>query len=597
MKWAIAILVLFLSLAAFANDKAKKSAASEGEQKKNHVSKEDQKMAEEQFKLAQELIQQKKTEEALLAATSASQLVPMNSEYALTREMLKQQIVSAYLEQGNRLADAGNNDAAAEQFRQALARDSGNTYAQQRLRDVSQPENPDKDRVMQLLASVNNIDLRPAPGRKNIHAGPDMRSVYTQIGQAFGINFIFDQSVTNRQLRLDVDGVDFYTVTALLGKMTKTFWAPVSSDQAMVANDTQEMRTAYERMAQRTFFVGNSSSNTDLNDLTNVMRVIFDMKFISIEQGHNTITVRAPRTQIEAMTSFMESIMDAKPEMMLEINEYEFDADKARKYGLDLPTDFTVFNIPSEIRRVLGSDAQAVIDQLNKNGTIDPSKINPSALSNLQNSPLLLPFIFFGKGLGLTGIVVNPIGGHLSETRSFSTNLEHVMVRAIDGEAATFRVGSKLPVISSNFNAVALNSRGQISTGSTPQFTYVDLGLTLKATPHYHADGDLRLDLELEVQGQGAQTINNIPELTTRSFKGNITVREGEPSVIAGLISDQELRSTQGYPAIGQLPGAKLLLNHNESDRAHNEILIVVTPYVIRKPFHDRGASAFWNIN
>jgi general secretion pathway protein D len=585
MKWPIAILVFFLSLAALAGEKPRP------------VSKEDQRMAEEQFKRAQGLRKEGKVEDALLAATSASQLAPSNAEYMLTREMIKQQIVGSYLDQGNRLADAGKREAAADQFRQALARDPGNTYVQQRLHDVSDQQNPDKARIMELLASVNNIDLQPAPGKKNIHAGPDMRAVYTQIGQAFGITFNFDQNITNRQLRLDLDNVDFFTVTSFLGRISKTFWAPVSSTEAMVANDTQEMRSAYERMAMRTFYVGNTSGATDLNDLTNVMRVIFDMKFVTIEPGHNTITVRAPRTQIEAMASFMESIMDAKPEFILEVNEYEFDADRLRTYGLALPTDFTVFNVPSEIRRVLGNDAQTVINELNQNGTIDPSKISPSALSNLQGSPLLLPFIFFGKGLGLTGIVTNPISGKLSQTNSFSTNLEHVTLRAIDGEAATFRVGSRFPVISSNFSAVALNSRGQINTGSTPQFQYVDLGLTLKTTPHYHADGDLKLDLELEIQGQGAQSFNNVPELTNRSFKGNITVRDGEPSVVAGLVTDQELRSTQGYPGISQFPLARAVLNQNSSERAHNEILVVITPHVIRKPFHDRGASALWNLN
>ena len=585
MKWIVTILLLLVSLSVFAEEKAPP------------VSKQDEKMAADDFKRALELRKEGKVEEALLAATHASQLVPANAEYLLTREMLRQQIVSAYLEQGNRLAAAGNLDQAAAQFREALARDPENSYAQQRLRDVSDQADPDRERVMELLAGINNIDLQPAPGKKNIHAGPDLRSVYTQIGQAFGVYINFDQSITNRQFRLDLDNVDFYTVMSFVGRVTKTFWAPVSSKEAIVANDTQEMRAAYERMAMRTFYIGNVSNPNELSDVTNLMRVIFDMKFVSIQTGHNTITVRAPRTQIEAVASFIESIMDVKPEIMLVLNEYEFDSDKLRQYGLDLPNDFTVFNIPSEIRRVLGSDAQAVINQLNQNGTIDPSKIPATSLANLRGSPLLLPFLFFGKGLGLTGFVVPSVSGQLSQTNSFSTNLEHVNVRATDGEAATFRVGTKFPVISSNFNAVGLNSRGQVNLGSTPQFQFVDLGLTLKATPHYHSDGDVRLDLELEIQGLGAQTFNDVPELTSRSFKGNITVREGEPSVIAGLISDQELRATRGYPGLGQLPGISTVLNTHRNDRAHNEILIVITPYVVRKPFHDRGANALWSLN
>ena len=92
--------------------------------------------------------------------------------------------------------------------------------------------------------------------------------------------------------------------------------------------------------------------------------------------------------------------------------------------GLNLPTSFQVFNIPSEIRRVLGPDAQSVIDQLNRTGTIDPSTISPSALANLAGSPLLGPFLFFGKGNGLTGITVPPISAKLALNSSIATNLE-----------------------------------------------------------------------------------------------------------------------------------------------------------------------------
>ena len=583
MKWTCTILLLFLSLAAFAEDKPQP------------VSKQDQKMAAERFKSAQELQKAGKVEDALLSATDASRLVPSNTEYMLTREMLRQQIVSSYLNKGNALAAIGNNKAAAEQFKEALARDPENSYVQQRLRDVTD-DNPDQQRVMQLLAGVNSIDLQPLPGKKSIHAGPDMRSVYTKIGEVFGVMFDFDQGITNRQVRLDLDNVDFYTVTDLLGKMTKTFWAPVSNKEAIVANDSQEMRTAYERMAVRTFYVANVSGQTDLTDLANMMRVIFDMKFVSVDAGHSTITVRAPQEQVAAVASFIDNVMDAKPEIMLVVNEYEFDADKLLNYGINLPTDFTVFNIPSEIRRVLGGDAQAVIDQLNNNGTIDPSKIPTSDLANLQGSPLLQPFVFFGKGLGLTGIVVSPITAQLSATNSSASSLEHVNLRAIDGEPATVRVGTKFPVVTANFSTIAVSVTGASNAAVTPQFQYVDLGLTLKVTPHWQSAGDIKLDIELEIQGLGAQTLNGIPEITNRSYKGNITARAGEPSVVGGSITDQELHSTRGYPGISQLPVLSSIMNTNSRERSHNEILFVVTPYVIRKPFHDRGASALWSV-
>ena len=237
-----------------------------------------------------------------------------------------------------------------------------------------------------------------------------------------------------------------------------------------------------------------------------------------------------------------------------------------------------------------------MIDQLSQTGTIDPSKISPSALAGLAGSPLLAPFIFFGKGNGLTGVTVPSISAKLAMNSSTASNLEHMMLRAIDGEAATFRVGTRFPIVNSTFTNVAFSTRGQTTIGNTPQFTYEDLGITLKTTPHYHSNGDVTLVTELQIQGLGTLNINNIPDITTRSYKGTITVHDGEQSIIMGLISEQELRSTQGFPVLSQIPGLKTLLSANSKERIHNELLIVITPHVVRKPFHDKGSSVFWTV-
>ena len=587
MKSVFAILSLCLCLACMASDKQKSA-----------VSKEDKKAAEKAFKTALDLQREGKPEDALLEVVKAEQLVPGNVQFISTGEMLRQQIVGEQIEAGNRLASAGDTLGAQQRFRAALAVDPQSAYAAQRLHDVLPDEDPEHRHVLQLLASVDSITLQPAPGKKSFHLQGDTRQIYTQIGTAFGVLMQFDQNLSSRILHFDLDNVDFYTATNLVGKMTKTFWAPVASHEAIVATDTVETRKQYERMALQTFYVSNVSSQTDLNDLVNVMRNIFDMKLVSLQPGSNTITVRAPREQVEAASSLLDNLMDAKPELMLEVREYELDTDRLRDTGLTLPTSFQVFNIPSEIRRVLGSDAQKVIDQLNRTGTIDPNSISASDLANLAGSPLLAPFLVFGKGLGLTGISLpSSINGRLSMNTSIATNLENMTLRAIDGEAATFHVGTKFPIVTATFSNVQLSTRGQVQVGNTPQFTYEDLGIILKTTPHYHADGNITLIMDVKIQGLGTLQINNIPDITTRSYVGTITVPDGEPSVIMGLITEQEQRSIQGLPLLSQLPGLKTFLGANTKDRTHNELVIVITPHVVRKPFHDRGSSVFWNVS
>ncbi|HLY92463.1 MAG TPA: hypothetical protein VKQ89_04310 [Candidatus Angelobacter sp.] len=587
MKSWWAIFAIFFCLACAAADSPKSA-----------VSKHDRQEAEKEFKSALELRKKGKPEDALLAAMRASQLSPGNVEYVTLAEMLRQQIVGQHLEAGNHLAEGGDTADAAQQFRQALGIDPENAYILQRLHDVTPPDpDPDNRRVLELLASVDQINIQPAPGKKTVHVGGDTRQVYTQIGALFGIAMQFDQNMNPRNLRFDVDNIDFFTAMQLVGKMTKTFWAPVSGHEAIVAADTPDMRKQYERMAMRTFYVGNISSQNDLNDLVNVMRSILDMKLVSIQPGRNTITVRAPREQVEAAASLLDNLMDARPELVIEVSQLEVDLDKARNMGLDLPTSFQVFNIPSEIRRVLGPDAQPIIDQLNKTGTIDPSKIPASSLQNLAGSPLLAPFIFFGKGLfGLTGIAVPNIKANAALNDSTASTLEHMTLRATDGEAATFRVGTRFPIVNSTFTNVAFSSRGQTQIGQTPQFTYEELGITLKLTPHYHSNGDVSLVMDLAIQGLGTLQLNSIPDITSRTYKGTITVEDGSPSVIMGSVTDQEIRSAHGLPLLGTVPGVNNFLGVTSKEHIHNELLIVVTPHVVRKPFHDKGSSVLWNI-
>ena len=562
---------------------------------KPHASKKDRKAAEQEFQRALELQKSGKVDDALLAASHAAELVPGNPAYITAREMLRQQIVGSHLERGNQLAEAGNNAGAAAEFREALAIDPGNTYLVQRFRDVSFPDDPDHRRIVQLLASVDQINLEPKPGKANIHVRGDARALYSQIGTAFGVTMQFDQGLNSRPVRFDLDDVDFYTATALAGKMTKTFWAPVTQHEAIVANDTQELRRQYERMSLRTFYIGNATAPADLTDLANVLRNIFEISLVNVEPGHNTITVKGPRASVEAAEGVIENLMYARPEVMLDVEAMEFDTDKTTKFGLNLPTSFTVFNVASEIRRVLGADAQTVIDAINQNGSIDPSKIPATDLANLQGSPLLSPFILFGKGpFGLTGISTPPISGTLSFNSSYARALEHVTLRATDGESATFRRGDRFPILVSSFSNVAFNAQGSTSIASTPQFQYYDLGVTLKMKPHYQSSGEVRLDLDLEIIGLGTASLNNVPELTTRSYKGTITVREGERAVVMGEINEQELRATSGYPGLGQIPVVRGVANTHSNERVHNEILIVITPQVVRKPFREKGTSVVW---
>src|SRR5882724_7404407 len=119
------------------------------------VSKQDRKAADREYKHAVELQQAGKPEDALLAVAKALQLVPGKVEYLTMSEMLRQQLISSHLDEGNRLAEKGDTVAAAEQFGQALSMEPHNSYVLQRLRDISPPRDPEHQHALQMLASVD----------------------------------------------------------------------------------------------------------------------------------------------------------------------------------------------------------------------------------------------------------------------------------------------------------------------------------------------------------------------------------------------------------------------------------------------------------
>jgi type II secretory pathway component GspD/PulD (secretin) len=552
--------------------------------------------AEKSFQRAVKLEQQGKLDKALEELNKAVKLAPGEIKYATARELLRSQIAGRHIDQGNVLAEGGDQKSAEAQFKSALAIDPKNGYAQERLHDVS--PDPEREPVLQLLASVEEVTTNPNPGKSNFHIHGDTKELYEAIARAFGITIAYDSSLTSQRVRFDVDDLDFYTAMRLAGKATRTFWAPISSKRIIVANDTQEMRREYQRMALQTFYVSNAATPAELNDIANVLRNVFEVKLVNVAPGNNTITVRAPKEQMAAIAGVLDDAVQGRPEVLLDVKAYELDHNKALQYGLALPNSFTVFNVYAAIYAALGSNAQSVINQLKQTGTINPATIPIGSLANLQKSPLLQPFVFFGKGWGLTGITYPTLTGTLSSQVSFVNTLEHVTLRAENGNPATLMIGTRFPIPVGAFTNVALAATGGLPQigATTPQFQYEDLGLTFKATPHLQAGEDVNLEVELQIKGLGTQQLNSIPVLTNRAYKGSITLKDGEPAEVAAIIDNQVQSATSGYPGIGGLPGVSSVINTNSKQNNSTEILILVTPHIIRKSVH-RLDNVVWGAN
>lgn len=585
MKYCFQIAALFTCLMCMAGEKPPKG-----------VSKHDLKLAQKEYRHALELQKKGQTQQAFEEASRAAELAPGDPQFITAREMLRGQLAGTYLQRGNLLAEVGDRQGAAEQFKTAINVDPQNGYALERLHDIG--PDPEHTQMLQLLASVDQIEVVPKPGKQSFHLRGDTRDVYQAIGKAFNINILFDEPLNTQRLRFDVDDIDFSAVMHLAGKMTKTFWAPIANNQAIVANESPEMHRQFDRLSLKTFYVSEAVAPSDLNDVVNVLRTVFEVKFVSMEADKHLITVRAPKEILTAATGMMDDMLQGSPQVLVDIKAFEVSSTYSRQNGLTLPNDFNIFNIPSEIRKILGPVSQSVIDQIIRTGTVDPSLVPANALTQLAGSPLLTPFIFFGGGLGLTGISVTPLSLVGTMNQSDFKNLEHVTMRASQNNPATFRIGTRLPIQSSSFTNVSIDRNGRpVVDAPVANVQYEDIGLTFKATPHIHSDNEVSLDFDLQLRGVGAQSFNGVPVITNRAYVGKITIGDGEPAVLAGMLTEQSDRATSGTPGTGNVPIIRELIDNNSKNHSKSQILIVVTPHIVRNTYHAPGSGIYWKLS
>jgi general secretion pathway protein D len=184
------------------------------------------------------------------------------------------------------------------------------------------------------------------------------------------------------------------------------------------------------------------------------------------------------------------------------------------------------------------------------------------------------------------GLSLGTLGAQLSLNESTARTLEHATLRAAQGNEANLHIGARFPILNASFapifNSTAISQVIQNNSfqAPVPSFNYEDIGLSIKAKPVVTGDSNVSLQLELQFRALGAQSFNGIPVISNREYKGNITLADGEPAVVAGTLSRTEQLSMTGIPGLGLVPGLNKIMTSNTKEVDDDELLIVITPHV-----------------
>lgn len=560
------------------------------------VSRQELKRGQRDFARGLKLQKAGKSPEAFDAFDAAARVVPRDLEYITAREIVRQKLVYDHVQKGNTLLLEDKEIAAAAEFRQALQLDPSNSFAMQRLADAASQKPPPGPHEFQVVDDPGELRLQPrTDSRHDFHVRGDTRALYEEIGKAFGVAPQFDESVVSRQLRFDLEDADFRTAMRLAGLMSRSSWTPLSAREFLVFAENAQNRAQFERMSLRSFFVPDAASAQDLTEIVNVLRTIFEIRFITPQTATSTLVVRAPRPILDAATAFLASLDQSRPQVMLDFQVYEVSRSLMRSFGLSMPLQWQTFNITSSALALLQQpNIQDQINQLIASGGINQA--NNTAIAALlaqlqsqsQNPLLQQPFATFGGGKTLTAVPFPPASVSFSRNESQVSSLQHMTLRASHGNAATMRIGARYPILNTTFApvfntpAIAQVLQNNSFIAPFPAFNYEDLGLIVKATPQIHGSNDVRLEISIEVKALSSQSFNGVPVISNRAYTGTISIKDGEAGVIAGMLDVEEQNTLTGLPGVARLPLLGTLTSSHGKQRTSTELLILITPHLTR---------------
>jgi general secretion pathway protein D len=560
------------------------------------VTKKEKKEARSAFSEGVQLEQQRRLPEALDRFDNALRLVPQDAQYLQAREVVKAELVFDHVQRGNALLLEHATPHAAAEFRAALDLDAENEFARERLEEANREMTPAALHWAVPAATVDSaeIHLEPADGRATFHYSGDVPGLFAGLSAAYGVSVQFDDSMKPRQVRFNVDDVDFLTALRLAGRVSKTMWTPLGPHQIFVAEDTDANHKQFDRMALRTFVLPPHSTPQEVQDLVNAIKSVLELKFVATGQNADTLEVRGPASMVEVCGKFLDQLGSQRPQVMLDVQVLQIDHQLTRNIGVHTPNTFNLYNIPAAalLAAAGGQNIQQLINQLISSGGIN--QVGSTALSGLlaqlggqASSIFSQPLATFGGGLTFSGLSLDHITTALSVNESWVRSLSSVALRASQGNDATLHLGERYPIQNASYAPIYNSPQISAVLGNQsyvppfPSVSYEDLGLNMKAKPTVQGDGSVSLHLELQVRSLTGQSTNGIPVISNREYQGTINVKDGEPAVVAGEISKTDMLALTGIPGLGFLPGLNQAMVNNTKQSDSDELMIVLTPHVL----------------
>ena len=501
-------------------------------------------------------------DEAVIEYTRALEERP--DDRTLRRDLDRARLRAAqdYQAEGLRLAGLGNHEDALLEYQIAAELDPTNADIQDALRETAERvrmrEAALRAGQTEIEALIERTRFLPAEGLELpdevlpdslVFRDASTRDILTALGLFSDVNVVFDPDFVDRRTSVDLRGARLSAALASVTRATGSFYRVTAPRTVTVIPDTPGKRTDYEEEVVRTFYV----SNADLEETVNMLRLVLDLRRLSVVTATGALSVRDTPERVAAAARLIAAVDKAPPEVVIDVELLEVDRQRLRTYGLQFAT------ITAE-----GAPSTAGVDGLL---TADPS-------GGLSIDEL--------GSLGVANVVVANLPGlfyRLLKRDQQTNTLANPHLRTSAGQTAVAQFGDEVPIPVTTFTPFAA---GGLQQQPVTSFQYRNVGVNIEITPYIHHEDEVSLQLLIEVITVSGVGYNDIPTFGERSITTTIRLRNGETNILAGLIRDDEREVLEGVPGLSDLPIIGRLFSRNRVETQETDIIVTLTPRIVR---------------
>jgi general secretion pathway protein D len=490
---------------------------------------------------------------------------------------------SMHVSKGRKLLDAGDEQAALVEFLRAAEVDPGNEAAQQEIARVRQKHGeeapqaetgiPEEAGAQELTSMGAPVELKPLSNEPlTLHMTEDAKVIYQAVGRASGVNVLFDPDFTSKRIQVDLNNVSLLDALRIVGTISNTFWRPVTANTIFVAQNTRTKRTDLDEEAVQTFYLANAWQQNDLTDVQTAIRNVLGTNTafkVYAVAGQNAIVVRGTPDELLLAQKLIDDLDKPRAEVVVDIAILEVSKNWERNLGISWPSSVGAALTPP-------TSSSSTTNTTNTTGT-----------TTTGTAPTLYDLAHL-KATDFA-VTIGSAQANLLLTDSNTKILDNPRIRSTDQQKATMKIGTRIPIATGSYQTGAATA--VVSSLVNTQFQYIDVGVNIEMTPTIHFDRDVTLKIKIEDSSEdGNVTISGVTEpiIAQKTSEQVIRLREGEASVLSGMLDKTDTVSWNGIPGLSSIPVLKYLFGSKDHTITDDEIVFLVVPHIVRTQVLDR---------